>query len=197
MNDIQIRTSFHRSELNPFHNDSQALVIDELGLLHGKSRADIAIINEKLIGFEIKSDVDSLSRLDKQVPIYDKVFDLSSLILTSQHIKEGKNKIPKHWGIILAKKNDLNLICFETIREKNQNPNVDSYSVAQLLWKNEVICFLQENGYTTKSLRQKRSYLYQCLIQDMDPTYLREFIKKSLKARKTWRSDQLLIQYGG
>jgi len=81
MNDLQIRKAFHRTFLRTHHRDPSTLVLDELGLQHGKSRADIAVINGDLSGFEIKSDVDSLQRLTRQIERYSAVFDLHSLWL--------------------------------------------------------------------------------------------------------------------
>ena len=71
MNDAQIRSSFHSKKLRRHHATPDTLVVDELGLKHGKCRADIAVINGHLIGYEIKSDDDSLHRLARQVEAYN------------------------------------------------------------------------------------------------------------------------------
>jgi len=63
MNDALIRKRFHEQELMPYHTAPNALVIDELGLHHGSCRADIAIVNGRMIGYEIKGETDSLKRL--------------------------------------------------------------------------------------------------------------------------------------
>jgi hypothetical protein len=55
MNDPLIRKAFHCSFLQKEHAAPTTLVVDELGLEHGKCRADIAVINGHLIGYEIKS----------------------------------------------------------------------------------------------------------------------------------------------
>jgi len=63
MNDAGIRRNLHCKKLRRHHVDPDTLVVDELGLKHGKCRADIAVINGHLMGYEIKSDDDSLRRL--------------------------------------------------------------------------------------------------------------------------------------
>ena len=75
MNDVEIRQNFHRKILRRQHAHKDTLVIDELGLQHGKCRADIAVVNGHLVGYEIKSSSDSLSRLKQQVESYNAVFD--------------------------------------------------------------------------------------------------------------------------
>ncbi len=63
MNDPEIRRAYHRLRLARHHRDPNTLVVDELGLQHGESRADIAVVNGHLLGVEIKSDVDTLIAL--------------------------------------------------------------------------------------------------------------------------------------
>jgi len=73
MNDLEIRGSFHRKKLRLQHAHVDTLVVDELGLNHGECRADIAVINGHLVGYEIKSNKDSLRRLEGQVNSYNAV----------------------------------------------------------------------------------------------------------------------------
>ena len=58
MNDMLIRESFHRQVLKRYRRSPHTLVLNELGLRHGKCRADIAVVNGSLTGYEIKSDDD-------------------------------------------------------------------------------------------------------------------------------------------
>ena len=58
MNDERIRAAFHRKVLRRHHANANTLVIDELGLKHGKRRAVIAFINGHINGYEIKCDYD-------------------------------------------------------------------------------------------------------------------------------------------
>ena len=59
--------------------DGTAVIIDELPLLRGRGRADLAFVNGSLSGYEIKSDRDSLRRLGDQVRHYDTVFEYASV----------------------------------------------------------------------------------------------------------------------
>src|SRR5437867_10015901 len=102
MNDSLIRENFHRQVLNPDHACPKTLVIDELGLNHGECRADIAVINGKLSGYEIKSDLDSLVRLKRQIRAYDTIFQSASIVVAPRHLRKVIRTVPLHWGICVC-----------------------------------------------------------------------------------------------
>jgi hypothetical protein len=86
------------AEIPDFNNDDTYL-INELDICGGFTRADIAIVNGQLHGYEIKSPQDNLERLPRQVPSYDEVFDTMTLITCKEHLKQAREIIPKWWGI--------------------------------------------------------------------------------------------------
>lgn len=187
MNDQQIRTCFHYKCLRKHHKNSETLVVDELGLQHGKCRADIAVINGHFIGYEIKSDVDSLKRLNDQIESYNSVFDHISAIVAVCHLEEAINIIPDWWGIISVSDGKRGAIHFKTIRRSIQNENVDKYAVAQLLWRNEAREILASLGIQGKMLRERRSSLYTHIIERLNSSQLRQIVKKHLMNRTNWR----------
>jgi hypothetical protein len=187
MNDAQIRLNFHRKKLRRLHTAADTLVLDELGLKHGKCRADIAVINGHLIGFEIKSDEDSLSRLDRQVAIYNAVFDYATVIVAQRHLESVRALTPDWWGITVATKGQRGAIHFETVRRPKRNPSPDDFAVAQLLWRNEAEEELLKHGVSAQILRQKRSILYRELVEILAPRQLRKTVRERLKSRTDWR----------
>ena len=187
MNDAQIRLSFHRKKLGRLHAAPDTLVIDELGLKHGKCRADIAVINGHLIGYEIKSDGDTLRRLDEQVATYNAVFDFATVIIARRHLQNVKTLIPGWWGITTAVKGQRGAIHFETVRRTTRNPSPDDFAVAQLLWRCEAEEELLKRGVSGRFLRQKRSVLYRELVEILAPRELRNTIRQRLKSRTDWR----------
>ncbi len=197
MNDQQIRTSFHHKCLSRHHKDSATLVVDELGLQHGKCRADIAVINGLLIGYEIKSDADSLNRLNDQIASYNSVFDRVSAIVAVCHLEEAITRIPDWWGIISVSEGKRGAIYFKTMRRSTRNRDVDEYAIAQLLWRNEAQEILASLGIHGKELREKRSVLYTNIVQRLDPSELRRVVKKYLMNRTNWRRPGLLLSSDG
>jgi hypothetical protein len=187
MNDLQIRVSFHSKWLRKYHYDSKTMVVNELGLNHGKCRADIAIINGRLIGYEIKSDSDSLRRLNEQIVSYNAIFDRAYLIVTRRHLKNIEAVLPGWWGIIYANEGKRGAIHFKNLRRSQLNPNVDDYAVARLLWRPEAQKILGSLGVRGKQIRQNRENLYGYIVSMMTSVELRETVRNYLIKRTNWR----------
>jgi hypothetical protein len=188
--DSDIRNSFHKNVLYRHHAASHTLVLDELGLMHGNCRADIAVINGKLMGYEIKSDKDSLARLANQVPSYDAIFDQITIIVGERHRSAVSTSVPKHWGVILARKSRQGAIDFQTCRKAKANPYVSALSVAQLLWRNEAAEILQQLGAPSEMLRSPRAKLYQSLSERLPLEELKGIVRTYLKKRTNWRCQR-------
>jgi len=197
MNDADIRQSFHRKRLRRHHARQNTLVIDELGLNHGRCRADIAVINGHFVGYEIKSNNDSLRRLEEQVKSYSAVFDRIFVVVGERHINSIHNYIPQWWGIIVSVRGPRGAVNFDTIRRAQANTSVDPISLARLLWRNEAEEILRQEKLPPRILRQPRAILYEHLVDKLDICKLRELIRKYFKKRKNWRSPELPSRCGG
>ncbi len=194
---MEIRQNLHRKRLRWQHVQKNTLVIDELGLNHGRCRADIAVINGHLIGYEIKSDNDSLRRLEGQVKSYNAVFDKASIIVGDRYINSIQNYIPEWWGVIISARGPRGAVNFDIIREARTNKNTDPISIAQLLWRNEAIEILKENKVPNKILRQPHTVLYEYLVNILSICELKKAVRDYFKKRKNWRCLELPSRYGG
>jgi hypothetical protein len=197
MNDVEIRQNFHKKRLRWQHAQKDTLVIDELGLNHGKCRADIAVVNGQFVGYEIKSNNDSLRRLEEQVKSYNAVFDKVSIIVGDRYIKSIQNYIPEWWGIIVSIRGSRGAVNFNIVRKAQINKNIDPISIAQLLWRNEAIEILRQKKLPSRILRQPRAILYEHLADKLDICELRKFIREYFKRRKNWRCPELPLRRGG
>jgi len=195
MNDIEIRQNFHKKRLRRQHAQKDTLVIDELGLNHGKCRADIAVVNGQFVGYEIKSNNDSLRRLEEQVKSYNAVFDKVSIIVGDRYIKSIQNYIPEWWGVIVSIKGPRGAVNFNIVREAQTNKNIDPISIAQLLWRNEAAEILFQKKLPPKILRQPRAVLYKHLVNTIKISELRKFIREYFKKRRNWRCPELPSRY--
>lgn len=88
----------------------------------GKNKADAVILNGSSTAYEIKSEYDSFTRLDKQIQSYLKAFEYINLITSPSQIEKIKNHLPKNIGILsFTKKNTISII-----REPQSNfKNID------------------------------------------------------------------------
>ena len=187
MNDLIIRKNFHKKKLRKYHADNNTLVIDELGLNHGKSRADIAVVNGLLVGYEIKSDNDSLFRLEEQIKSYNAIFDKVNIIVGLRHFRNIHKYVPRWWGIIIADKGLRNAVKFDLIRKSSRNKNIQPIPIARLLWRNEVIQLLKQKQIPSKLLRQPRAFLYETLVDSVNTDELKKSVRETLKTRRNWR----------
>ena len=66
----------------------------------GECKADIAILNGTATCYEVKSERDSLSRLERQVTAYSKVFARVYVIAADNHVDAVIRLVPKDVGIL-------------------------------------------------------------------------------------------------
>jgi hypothetical protein len=189
MRDRDIRTGLHiELERAHRHYASETLFIDELGLCQGNARIDLAVVNGSLSGYEIKSERDTLQRLPNQVEVYSRALDFVTIVASDSHIDKTISLIPEWWGV-LATQSQQGDISFRLVRQPQSNPSVDPYSVAQLLWRPEVVAILSDLGITKGITGKSRRVLWQTLAETLPIDELRDCIRHTLKVRARWRSE--------
>ncbi|MDD5241971.1 MAG: sce7726 family protein [Sulfuricella sp.] len=194
--DIEIRKALHTKKLKEYHNCLNTIVIDELGLIHGKNRIDIAVFNGCLHGYEIKSSRDNLDRFPDQLLIYRECLEKLTLVVAPNHL-DGVFSISPQWcGILLADKGPRGGINFSTIRRAQKNPEINAISLAHLLWRNEAIALLDRLGIERNKQKPSRTELYNQLSQLVSISELSAWIKEQFMKRETWRAVPQLLQGG-
>lgn len=185
--DSDIRKELHVRISKDYDINSDTLILDELGILNGAYRVDVAVINGILHGYEIKSDLDTLERLPAQEKAYSRVFDKTTLIVGESHLHQAKEIIPEWWGIkVVTTKKDQS-IKIKTIRKDKVNKHIDPLSLVKLLWKTEVVNILSSKGYSSNSLRYPKARLYEILIKELNIKELKKIVRETLKHRTSWR----------
>jgi hypothetical protein len=192
----QIRELIHGRLLRRYRDAPETLVVEELGLKHGSCRADVAVVNGRLIGFEIKSDRDTLVRLKRQITRYDAVFDNVTIVVGPRHGSIILRRVPRHWGVIIVTAGRCGSITFSTKRKPRSNPRVDLLSVTQLLWRTEALRIILNRDPTFGGFRLTRKMLYQHLIDNLDSTTLRREVRLCLRSRSNWRYQRRPFQGG-
>lgn len=177
-----------------FANDSTTKVVDEMQVCKGVSRVDIAVINGKLHGFEIKSERDTLDRLQFQIESYNKVFDTMTIVTCKNHLEKVKKKVPSWWGIYCVENLKGELV-LKRKRKERINKGTDLFSLSQLLWKDELLNLLNNNGITKGIKSKTRSALCEIAISSIDEMTIRDYIRICLKSRQEWRAVSLQQLY--
>lgn len=188
MHDLEVREALHRKILAKYHRNPDTLVLDELGLLHGATRIDIAVINSLIHGYEIKSDFDTLTRLPEQARIYNATLDKITLVVGERHLAQIDNHIPDWWGVMIAREKSFSSVKFQLLRKPTLNKNIDPLSVARLLWRDEAFCLLDELGISNGLKSKPRDLLYANLVKKLTVSQLRRYVRSYLKRRSSWRA---------
>ena len=187
MRDIDVRRVLAAEVQKHFRGASDTLIIHELGLCSGIVRVDLAVVNGRLHGFEIKSDSDTLKRLPSQSEIYSAVFDRMTIVVGLHHLQSAQTMVPGWWGIIKAEPGDP--VSLVEVRPAQANPSPKPIAMARLLWRDEAVALLERSGYAKGIKSKPREVVYQRLVEAFPLDELRHFVREQLKAREDWRSD--------
>lgn len=150
-------------------------IIEELRVHNGNAIADIVCLYKESHCYEIKSDLDDLTRISGQSQYYNGSFAKISLVTTEKHLSKSLEKIPTHWGIMLAK-NSGDSIVFNYIRKANSNPEYQKNMALLTLWKSEMLELVPCN----KSKYQK--YSREILAKHLSNTNGRYQVSQNITA---------------
>jgi hypothetical protein len=187
MKESDVRNLLYRTELKKIkseHPDSR--MVDELVLLRGLVRVDVAVINDSLHGYEIKSESDNLERLPAQQAAYKKVFDRMTLVADEKHVEHAVRIVPPCWGLIAVGRKDGQPYANE-IWPAIRNRDLDPLALAQLLWREEAIELMDFFGLARGFRDKSRKVLWQALAKSLTTEELRSFVCYKLRTRKDWR----------
>lgn len=192
-NDPQVRAALH-AHLPTVFAGQQALVVDELQLLHGLTSADVAVVTPAAVhGYEIKSARDSLARLPQQVVLYGFVCDYVTLVVATNAVDRALPRIPEWWGVIVTSVH-VPVVLWER-RVGTRNPDLPAIHLAGLLWRAELHALLGMLGERVPA-RLARAQAAQRLIACADPAWLRAHLYATLAARTDWRGRLLAPDSG-
>ena len=188
MLDKDVRQAVKDKILKAHINDPSTLVIDELGLDHGRNRVDIAVINGELHGYELKSDSDNLLRLPQQSMTYSSIMDKVTLVVGEKHAQEAINIIPDWWGIKIATMNHRGSVNIVTYRRNKKNKDIDPFELSKLIWKEEALALLAIKINVDWRIRKlTRKDIYKLIVDTFSLDEIRDNTRAILKSRINWR----------
>jgi hypothetical protein len=137
--------------------------------------------------------MDTLERLPLQVEEYNKVIDYITLVAGEKYVDKICNYVPDFWGIGVAKKNESNLTSINILRKPRANMQQDAFSIAQLLWKEEVLDLLNLKGQEKEYKRKPRRMAWEGLVLAYGLEELKEKVREKLKSRTKWRLNAIQL----
>ncbi|WMT19186.1 sce7726 family protein [Parageobacillus toebii] len=163
-------------------------IIEELSICDGRARADVVVANGFLHGYEIKSDHDTLERLDRQIEWYDMTFDKVTIVVGKKFASNIINLVPEHWGIEVAYLNKFNQVSIKKVRACKKNKNVLGDKLLDLLWNDELKLLLKQNNVKNFS-RKPKPELKKMVLESISFSDIRNFTRETLKTRVGWRDS--------
>ena len=133
------------------------------------SRADVlGVLDGYFVGFEIKSDQDTYTRLKSQVKDYDRFCDFCYIVVGASHRKHVAEHVPDHWGILVVTEDGV-----EMDRGADDNPEEHLLeNQITLMWKRELQQLLEMND-CPKYAGKSRKFIAEKLLERVDHARLK------------------------
>ena len=181
-NDTDIRAALRNKLTSTYGNHPETVVLDELGVCRGEVRVDVAVVNGKIHGYEIKSDRDSLRRLAGQVELYGKVLDQATLVVGERHFDAAAAMLPEWWGLLLVKSTS-NGPHFKTMRRARMNPTRDARALVEFLWLEDSIALLERHGLDHGVRTKPRRVIWDRISESFDIEVIAAAVRAKLKSK--------------
>ena len=196
MRDLDVRRSL-RALLSEQHTNDGSLIVDELWLLQGRTRVDLAIVNGELSGYEIKSASDTLQRLDHQRALYSEILDRVWLVASTDHLNKARDLVPRWWGLVAATQTPGHDVSLRIRRRAGVNPEQKPLSIAQLLWREEAVALITVKDPSAKVKTKPKAILWNMLVERYTLAELKDAVRSALKSRLHWRDGAQRASNGG
>lgn len=189
LRDADIRLALKLQVVPELLGECDGRAVEEVCLLAGEVRVDLAVLNGRLHAFEIKSEADTLERLALQMNAYNRVFDTVTLVCGKKHLVSVSDIVPSWWGLAVAVV-EKNEVLVKTLRPALSNPSVDPLALVQLLWKEELLQLLRSAGVYRGIKSNNKQRLWEKSVKACTVETIRNFVREALKSRRNWRSDE-------
>ncbi len=93
--------------VNYFINEN---VIAAFEIKTNTSRLDFLRVNGTSISYEVKSELDNLNRLSKQMADYKSLFEFNNVVVDEKHLINIYDYLPDSYGILVVNKNKLKFV---------------------------------------------------------------------------------------
>ncbi len=175
-NEISIKSSFINQVLI---NEKNQVTIFELPV--SSSRTDLCKINGTSVAYEIKTDLDNYSRLEKQINDYYKLFEKVYVICSSNNCDNLAGLIPDTCGIYTYSQNRLGNYKYNCVRTAEEIHKYDPSVQLHALQKKE----LQEYFHLTiKERNELEATILNSYSADSINTAFKGIIKQ--RFQKQW-----------
>lgn len=180
----EIRAALRAWLISQQHDSS--IVVEEFRIERGASRIDLAVINDALVGYEIKSDRDTFVRFSNQIHAYNRVFDHINLVCGQSHAELALSVIPPWWGLIVAIREANGNVSLIVKRAPSRNTKQSAFSLASLLWRDEAIAALATAEDVAPPPQKASAHtLWESMARHLSVRTIHSIVTESLLKRPT------------
>lgn len=196
VNDVNVREFYNQAIVSNYPNETSIkaaflnnvlfkskkdITIFELPV--GKSRVDLCKVNGTSIAYEIKTDIDTLKRLDKQISDYARVFEQVYVICSEDRLSDIESVLPEQYGIYTYAFSSKKQCRFTLHRAATENFVLNSEYQVSLLLKAELVRYFGLTQIT--SITEAVDYI----LDHFTSGEINEVFKSALKDRfrNKWR----------
>lgn len=148
----------------------------------GRSRADvIMVLEDALVGLEIKSDKDTYERLKRQATDYNKFCDRNYIVIGKSHSRHVAEHVAKCWGILCVSEHEGE-IEIEELRAAGANPKCRLCHQLSWMWRPELNHLLELNTLPRYKQKSKR-FVQDKLLEKVEPDRLKRQMCEELFER--------------
>lgn len=178
MNEQEIKTLLKAKLANSQHGQGAAFV-SELFIDSFARRADLVMANGKLSAFEIKSDRDTLDRLDGQLETYLKLFEQVTVVCAERHQAGVVERTPDGVGIWVLSESGS----FKVLKRAKTYKQVAHHSWLSFLPVDELRNLLATHGLQRSGTRETLTIRATGIARTHVRQYVLDFFKNKREAR--------------
>ncbi len=171
----------------------EAVLINEMVIANWNRRADIAVANGRLYAYEIKSDLDSLDRLEGQVSAYLDRFDKVTVVTTAKFISAVTAQVPEQVEIWEASGQSQS-ITLRVVRRGRTKEISSRRMLCGFLLKSELLALMRRHGISASPDEPRQALI--SLFQQVSTKDLRQFVLGCLKRRYRETFETFVQQKG-
>lgn len=177
-NEICIKSSFINQALI---KGKSHVTIFELPI--GRSRVDLCKINGTSVAYEIKTDLDNLSRLEKQVNDYQKIFEQVYIICSTKNLDNIIAVAPSNCGIYTYYQNKKGKYRFNLFRNTvTQKEVIEPYEQLKILSKKELASLLPHDSQFTE-IKDIHKYILDHFEKERINSFFKQILKQRYRAK--------------
>lgn len=168
------------------HTGQDAVIVEELKVSRGAGRMDVAVVNGRIEGYEIKSDKDTLERLPKQAELFGVVADRMTLVVGERHADHAILLVPGWWSVLVASLDRRCNVRLKSARRGKLNRATDQRSLILALERDEITGLLSSHGLGKGMSTAPYGELVDHAVAKLAPEQSAVYVRKMLKLRASF-----------